>query len=150
MLIFDVYKVKKKFPRKHRKTFFFYARKSNFNNCGLWILRSCFFSTETMNSCPKKHGEAGKQTFNLLDLLVATGKLVKTFEEFCEIKDYNQKVLFSENLLKEHNLIPNYEERKQRKDAANSNMYRNEGNECYMQNRFMEALELYNKRFFFN
>lgn len=86
-----------------------------------------------------------KQGSKLLKLLEAE-EAIRFYKELNTKNDGSRKILFIEDLLKKHNLIPNFEEWKQKKDQAKSDLYRNEGNKCYKQKRFMDALENYNKR----
>ncbi len=85
---------------------------------------------------------------NLVSTLIKTDNRQK-LEEFKKIKDNNQKILFCEALLKDHNLIPKFDNFKDlvKKDALKSELYRNQGNKCYREKNFTGALEYYNRRY---
>lgn len=90
--------------------------------------------------------EAEKQSQKLIHLLEIAGKLDTTTQKLRALKDNNEKVLYVENLLKKHNLLLNFEEWKEKKDPAKSDLYRNEGNKCYREKKIMTALACYNRR----
>lgn len=83
---------------------------------------------------------------HLFQLLIKSGKAESDIYKFEALTDNNQRVLFVENLLVEHDLIPKFETFKQKKNVAASNLYRNAGNDFYKKRQFVEALDRYNMR----
>lgn len=93
-----------------------------------------------------ENSEVEKLCHKLVQELFITGKHDKAMQEFHAKKDINQKVLFVEKLYKEHNVLPNFEEWKEKKDPAKSDLCRNEGNKFFREKKFMDALKYYNER----
>jgi hypothetical protein len=83
----------------------------------------------------------------LSDSLLADGTVVDISKKFQELEDNNERILFAEEVLKKHNLIPNFEELKLKKNNKFSDEFRNDGNQFYKDKNFQKALEMYNKRY---
>lgn len=94
--------------------------------------------------------ESDRQFEELCNMLEISEEMSRTLEEFSKIKDNNQKVLFVENLQKNHKLIPDFKQWKQKKDPVKSKLYHDEGNKCFRENKFLDAFEWFNKRLVFN
>lgn len=82
----------------------------------------------------------------LIMKLNSEGSLKKTLNDFLSQIDYIQKIKFSENLLKNHGFIPEFNVFKVPKCNNKAVELRNLGNQLYAHKKFYEALVSYNKR----
>lgn len=84
---------------------------------------------------------------NLIKLLQSSEAILKISKEFNDLKDNNERIIFAENLLKEHNFMPNIEQYKLVKSNKKADEFRSDvGNRFYKEKKFEEALLFYNKR----
>jgi hypothetical protein len=67
-------------------------------------------------------------------------------QDIVEISDFGNKISYVEGLLESQNLIPDFSKLQQKKDGIKSEKYRSEGNKCYQDQNFIDALEFYNRR----
>lgn len=70
-------------------------------------------------------------------------------KEFLGIKNFSQKIVYVENLLKKNEAVTKLEYpliTKSQKDNKKSEEFRVLGNECYKQEKYKEALIYYNQR----
>jgi hypothetical protein len=63
-----------------------------------------------------------------------------------ETPNFNEKVLLLEEILKQHDLIPNFEKFKEKKSQEVSDN-RESSNKFYEKRKFVYSLVIYNKRF---
>jgi hypothetical protein len=83
----------------------------------------------------------------LSQLLDVSGKTSIACAKFESLTDDNQRISFVQKLLEKYNLIPKFNDFKLNKDVEKAEFYRNAGNDLYRNRRFMEALEMYNRRY---
>ncbi|CAO1442530.1 unnamed protein product [Diamesa hyperborea] len=94
--------------------------------------------------------EAYDYTDHLKTILVKKNLVIDLSKKFKQIKDNSDRVKFCENLLQEHDLIPDYENNVVHKSKENADKYRNEGNKLYSAKKYVEALLCYNKSLVFS
>jgi hypothetical protein len=83
----------------------------------------------------------------LQEWLESRGEYEKLLRKLERIGDINEVILLLEGILKQHDLIPDFEKFKEKKSQKKSDSDRDDGNKFYGKRDFMLALESYNKRF---
>ncbi len=83
----------------------------------------------------------------LQELLQSQGEYEKLLKKLEGIDSFKEIILLMEGILKEHDLIADFEKFKEKKSQEKSDSDREDGNKYYEKRDFMQALESYNKRF---
>lgn len=87
------------------------------------------------------------KALKLGNLLTKNGSFDKTIAEFNAKRNDSERVVFLEQLLKKHNLIPDFLTSKlKEKDSEKAEHCRSDGNKSYSKKKFLEALMFYNGR----
>lgn len=97
----------------------------------------------------RKMSETAEENFDaskFVKFLKHNGKFDKVVEDLGNQDDDNKRVLFLEQLLKKHDLIPEFSANPWMKDQETSEMFRHLGNQQYDAKDFKDALKHYNAR----